>query len=669
MGQRFLYAILVHASRDQKEGRNSVNNDHVSKSRLLELIQYFWGPFVAIVIVIVVFLVTRSEINTEIQKGTYQSLQDSTMQQRVTVSRYIDLLAARTALIAEYDSDTGPNTLVESLRTELHESVNSMEIGFANESGDLLYSDQAIRRVADQDWFSRSLVGETLVSLASQNLLDEQVDVLVSTPVHTSSGVNGVLFVTIDGREIAKIIQTLTYDADAMSVICDSKGVVLFCEAKLEDKLLGKSVFDFAEQISMQTKPGTFGLAAALKKGLTTGFSYQYNDRKYYAVATSVGVSDWRVITFVASEKADYIQRRVNMFQTIMLFVMLMVGVSLAIQSYLHERATVQKLERDKDLLQQSAKRYQLITQLSKEVLFSVQLNTGEISFNDSFDDMFGFPPPLCTIDDLDNCMHLFVEADRHLFTSMINKLRAGAAAAHEELRMVNSRGLIRWKRIEVFSVFDKDDHVSQLVGKIADIQRQKQSMQRLIRQADSEPLTGLLNRGAMERNVKGFLEGEGVYGKHALLMLDFDNFKAVNDTLGHAEGDDLLVSFASGIKRIFRSGDYASRVGGDEYMVFVKNIFDDGVALEKAELLREEMINLSRKIGIPVSISVGIAIYNRDGETFERLYKAADEALYHVKNNGKNSISFFSIPADRGTEIVPLRQESEDLDDIDENE
>ena len=167
--------------------------------------------------------------------------------------------------------------------------------------------------------------------------------------------------------------------------------------------------------------------------------------------------------------------------------------------------------------------------------------------------------------------------------------------------------------------------------------------MQRLMRQADSDPLTGLLNRAAIERNIKEFLAGDGQHGTHALLMMDFDNFKAVNDTLGHAKGDDLLVSFAAVIRHVFRSGDYASRIGGDEYMVFLKNISEAELALEKAEALRTEMTALSRKIGVPVSVSVGIALYREDAVNFERLYKAADDALYYVKNHGKNAVSFYS--------------------------
>ena len=367
---------------------------------------------------------------------------------------------------------------------------------------------------------------------------------------------------------------------------------------------------------------------------------------------------------------ADVSSRQVSVYQGGMLVVSLLVGSSMAAQSFRHEQETVEKLEADKDLLRQSAQRYLLITRLSNEVFFQISMDTGEISFNDTFEAMFGFSPPKCTLDNLDDCTTLFFEGDAQIFLSLVNQLRAGEQEARAELRMVGARDIIRWKRVELFSVFDQDGLAVQLVGKIADIHRQKQSMQRLIRQADSEPLTGLLNRGAIERNIKAFLTGEGLGGRHALLMLDFDNFKAVNDTLGHANGDRLLVSFANGMRHLFRSGDYLSRIGGDEYMVFIKHAGDDLIALDKAEALREVMAELSRKVGIPVSISVGIAIYDRDGESFEKLYKAADEALYQVKRTGKNAISFFSSPTnfDERTDLLNEPTENEELLDTESN-
>lgn len=621
-----------------------MKSDGSPRPTFQELIKYFGFSIVSVIVLSVAFLFISRSIYKEIQKATYQVLEDSVRQQSVTFQKYFSLLKAHTKLIAEYDAETGPKALVESLRTELKDSVLSMEIGFANPDGLLLYSDQKVSNVAKESWFQDSLAGTTCISMMSQNRNDGQEDIVVSSPVHTVSGVSGVLFVTVDGIEIAGLINTLAYDGKAMSVVCDAKGNVLFSEPRLGTMYSGGNIFDYAKHISIQEDVDALGLAAALKKGITAGISYQYNGVKHYAVAAPVGFLDWRVITFISSETSDNIQRHVSMYLLGMLFLVLMIGGSVSIQAFLHERMAVGKLEKDKELLRQSAQRYLLITRLSNEVLFTADLETGVISFNDSYEAMFGCAPPNCSIDHLDQCAQMFIDEDQQPFLSMMNRLRAGDSAAREELRMVNARGVVRWKRIEIYTVFDQNEQAVQLIGKIADIHRQKQSLQRLARQADSEPLTGLLNRAAMERNITGFLLGEGQNRKHALLMMDFDNFKAVNDTLGHAKGDDLLISFAAGIKRLFRSGDYASRIGGDEYMIFIKDTYEDGIALEKAEVLRTEMASLSRKIGVPVSISVGIAIYNRDGKSFEQLYKAADEALYQVKNNGKNSVSLYSV-------------------------
>lgn len=619
------------------EGRESL------RIRIHDLFRYFGFTIIAVVALVVSFIVISERISKEIQKVTYQVLEDSTRQERASLQKFFDLLVARTNIIADYEANTGPNTIIESLRTELKDSVSSAEIGFANRDGYLLYSDQTKINVSGESWFQDSLNQGSQIAITSQNRQDDQVDILVASPVYSRYGVNGVLFVTIDGSEIANIIQTLAYDGNARTFICDSSGIILFCEPNFDRNNLGKSIFEFASHITLQEKAGVFGLAAALKRGITTGYTFEYRGSRNYAVTAPIDVLDWRIVTLVSSDTADTAQRQVNLYLIGMLIVMLAVGVSMAIQAYVHEQATVRKLEKDKGLLRQSAERYKIITKLSNEVLFQVDWHSGAISFNDNFEGMFGFPAPVCTVDQIDNCLPLIAEVDRDRFFAMMQKMQNNAKESHEELRMVQSRGVTRWKRIDIYSIFDQNGHTAELVGKIVDVHRQKQSMQRLIRQADSDPLTGLFNRASMERNIKEFLAGEGLRGNHALLMMDFDNFKAVNDTLGHAKGDDLLVSFAAVIRHVFRSGDFSSRIGGDEYMVFLKNISEDNVAREKAEELRAEMAVLSKKIGVPVSVSIGIALYPRDADNFEHLYKAADDALYYVKNHGKNSVTFHS--------------------------
>lgn len=609
-------------------------------------LRYFGFPLAVGAVIILVFFLLQGQVVREIRKGTYQVLVDTARQQSIALERYVELLEMRVQLIADYDADTGPLTLVESLHTALKDEAVEVEAGYANAAGNLIYSDQGQQAVGSEDWFKESLSGKTTVSTGSQNLDDGLTDLRVSAKVDTHTGVHGVLFATFDNRNFAGLLKTLAYEGAANSFVSDGEGNILFVEDGSPMVQAGKRVKAYINDYALGKEATIDQLKAKLRQGQIATFRFESSKQVYYAACEWLTEFDWYVFTIVPANVADVTVHQVSEYLIIMLFLILLAGATMVTQSYRHERETVKKLEADKDLLRQSAQRYQLITQLSNEVFFQISLDTGVISFNDTFEAMFGYPAPVCSIDGHENCEKLFFEGDQEIFLRLINRLRAGDTETHAEIRMINSRGIVRWKRVEIFAVVDQEKQAVQLVGKIADIHRQKQSMQRLIRQADSDPLTGLLNRGAMEREIKAFLAGEGMRGNHALLMLDFDNFKTVNDTLGHAKGDQLLTQFANGVRRLFRSGDYLSRVGGDEYMIFIKLARDDQIILDKAEALRSEMATLSRKIGIPVSISVGIAVYDRDGESFDKLYKAADKALYQVKRNGKNAIAFASAPA-----------------------
>ena len=634
------------------------------RALLKNLLRYFGFPLAAAGVLLIAFFALQSQIVQEIRKSSYQILETAAQQQANTLERYLDLVATRIELIAGYHAEQSPQVMIESLRLELQDAAMFSNAGYADVSGKLLTGDATLQNIASESWFQASLRGETVVAKVPRGE-GGLTDLRVSTPVNTATGTHGVLFLTISNESFSSQLQTLAYQGAAYSFICDANGVILFAENDARAIQPGEQVRAYLGEDALASGVSVEALRDAMRERNITAFHFRVQQQDYYAVTVHMTDSNWNIFTMVESQTADIIAKQVSGYHVAMLLIILLVGISMAAQAYQHERETVIKIESDRDLLRQSAQRYQLITRLSNEVFFQVALESGIISFNDTFEAMFGFPAPSCSIDNIEHCSDLFFQDDRKQFLSLINQLRAGEAEARAELRMVNARGIVRWKRVEIFSVFDQDHQAVELVGKIVDIHRQKQSMQRLIRQADSEPLTGLLNRGAMERNIKAFLAGEGLGGRHALIMLDFDNFKAVNDTLGHARGDQLLISFANGIRRLFRSGDYTSRIGGDEYMLFLKDTSSDMVIQDKAEALREEMASLSKKIGVPVSISVGVAVYERDGDTFAKLYKAADTALYTVKRGGKNAISFFSAAPDDAESSKTQEQHSSEGDEL----
>ena len=170
----------------------------------------------------------------------------------------------------------------------------------------------------------------------------------------------------------------------------------------------------------------------------------------------------------------------------------------------------------------------------------------------------------------------------------------------------------------------------------------------RLRRQASTDTLTTLMNRGAFTQEVEERLQAmggdKGKFG--ALLVIDIDNFKVVNDSFGHALGDEALRLVARTIRATLRPGDCAGRIGGEEFAVFVTGrtpLLGESVgerirtAVADAEFLPDGRRHL-------LSVSIGAAQFNRRLR-FEQLYQAADRLLYLAKNNGRNRVAVSPVP------------------------
>jgi diguanylate cyclase (GGDEF)-like protein/PAS domain S-box-containing protein len=166
----------------------------------------------------------------------------------------------------------------------------------------------------------------------------------------------------------------------------------------------------------------------------------------------------------------------------------------------------------------------------------------------------------------------------------------------------------------------------------------------RLRHQALHDPLTGLANRELFQDRVDHALERSGRRGAtHAVLFLDLDTFKAVNDTLGHVTGDRLLVEFAERLSENLRAGDTAARLGGDEFAVLLEDISEGeatGVATRFLEVFRRPVRVEGREVVL--TASVGIAVTEPE-RTAEELLRNADLAMYEAKRRGRNRWTVFS--------------------------
>lgn len=171
-------------------------------------------------------------------------------------------------------------------------------------------------------------------------------------------------------------------------------------------------------------------------------------------------------------------------------------------------------------------------------------------------------------------------------------------------------------------------------------VYQENQETQKIIRhQAEHDSMTDLLNRGAFEKILNIYENGEPNF---ALILVDVDTFKSVNDTHGHAMGDKILKKVSKLLKDAFRSIDYVCRIGGDEFAIIMVEMTSDlqYTISDKIKAVNEELA--MAEDGVPaVSLSVGVAFADRENPG-ESIFKDADKALYRVKENGRNGCDFY---------------------------
>ncbi len=189
----------------------------------------------------------------------------------------------------------------------------------------------------------------------------------------------------------------------------------------------------------------------------------------------------------------------------------------------------------------------------------------------------------------------------------------------------------------------------------LQDIDQQKKAEIFLRERSTLDALTGLFNRITFIEKFNETLAMSGPETQHALIMLDIDNFKAINDTLGHNAGDSLLEGVAGKLKYALRSDDLCGRLGGDEFVICLKNM-NLGKPLETRVNDLSDLICGDHTWGIAISASFGISGFPDDGLTFDELYRKADIALYKAKAQGRGGYAFYDPQLTFDDLSVPAR-------------
>lgn len=243
-------------------------------------------------------------------------------------------------------------------------------------------------------------------------------------------------------------------------------------------------------------------------------------------------------------------------------------------------------------------------------------------------------------------------------FIDLVNQ--KGAWQGEIWLRKKNGDESPHWLMLN--TVRDENGAPSHIIALFVDIAERMQQEAKIRHLAHHDALTGLPNRLLFDERLRLSLEQAERHGERvALLYIDLDRFKNINDSLGHHVGDGLLKSVAERLTEATRTGDTVCRQGGDEFVVILNAVTD---AQEVAQMVERRLIPLILKthqvddIALHISCSIGIAMYPEDARLMEDLMRNADAAMYSAKSQGRNNFQFFSAEMNRNT-LDRLKTES----------
>ena len=212
----------------------------------------------------------------------------------------------------------------------------------------------------------------------------------------------------------------------------------------------------------------------------------------------------------------------------------------------------------------------------------------------------------------------------------------------HGEVESLRKDGSKYFTDLNIDVIYDENGSISHFVGVFSDITKRKATDVELRRLASSDTLTGLPNRAFFQANQTKLVNSKA---PHALLVFDLDNFKKINDSLGHQVGDAILCKIAERIVNLGRKQDSVYRLGGDEFSILIENTNDihtiTSIANEILNTVAQPFKLKSQEVVL--FSSIGVVLYPDDGATSHELLKNADTAMYHAKNSGGNRYQFFN--------------------------
>ena len=599
--------------------------------------------------VVLVFIgFTLTKFNKDIQKRVYKlqisSMQNISKQGGAVVEKnlegMVNTLYALTNFLVE-DEDFANDEHMEKLRDFAQErNVMFQRFGIADASGNAKVTNGEKINISSRQYFQECMKNKKASSEIKKSALIEEMICIIAVPILKDGEAIGVLYGCTDLKVFNIYENTILENEKTYIQVIDPDGTYIVKEPSI---MLGKrnNIFDGLNRVESQTSLRK--IQEKVKNEEPTYIEISDGECRETVCFTPLKLNHWCVVTVMdqssTTNSIDYILGH----DVYIMIIRVTVGVLLLSFLILYfSWQEKRQIEEFNERLLIDEKLFRIASEKSGVIIMSYIIKTKQLHFINP--DMFGLKLPDKIDNAPENFVHYLSDKNKNLHEELHTILKnmeneEGKRTFFVTVKHSDQEELIL--RIQLTSLFGTNGEIRQCIGVIEDATE----TQHLREKADRDSLTGLYNRSYAVEKINGMLQEFSPVPEcvHACVLMDLDNFKKLNDTLGHQKGDQALQDVANILRQHFREYDIVCRLGGDEFLVFVQNIPRNVIEKNIGSLLKKLTLTYEKEEKkICITVSAGIYLVQEPGHDFRELYQKADETLYRVKNSSKNGYRIY---------------------------
>lgn len=603
--------------------------------------------FVFPVTVTFIFIQAQNKIQKQILKNSMERLDELSSKIITTINLEIKhsthMLESITEL-ANIDIENISSEQNLKILKKIKNKGNFTSLGIINTNCEIIETNShhkkfCIRKIIKNfDKFKKNKFYVSDVLVNDKNNGDTQ-EVLIAIPLFKENEIIGILYGHYPIANLAEKLLLSEGDQQYFQIV-DTNGKYISRSAN-ENALAGKedSLWTELKKYEYIRKNEVENIEKNVEKHKEGFFYFEYDNKGRYVVYRPLGINNWYVFSVLTKQAFNFRVEKVQKISADLLFeltslnILLMVSIiGLAFYIYKILKEQSKKIEIKNSMLK-------MLIHKTNDIIFEIHVNENRFSLYktiDNEDKEFSFSLDYMQPENLLK-NDIIRKENFALYQKVYDQVILWETIEKQSLELkINNI----WKWYHIYSIIVNKDSIIGILEDFTETKEKELELVKINEKSKYDFLTGLYNRETFAREYKYFVKNEMNHENiSAIFIIDLDNFKTANDTLGHSTGDKILQDTASSIKQIVRNTDLSGRLGGDEFVLLIKNTTN----LEAIEKIAQKLNNTLKKSyskndkTVNISASIVIAIL-KENLSIEELYENADSALYKVKEKGRNS-------------------------------